>query len=43
MCGEKNKHPEHFGQIRKAKKDLKDLNKEIENANLEKKNLVAFQ
>lgn len=43
MCGQKNKHPEHFDEIRKNKKELKDLTKEIENAQLEKNNLIAFQ
>ena len=43
MCGQKNKHPEHFDELKKNKKDLKDLTKEIENAQLEKKNLIAFQ
>ena len=42
MCGQKNKHPEHFDEIKKNKKELKDLTKEIENAQLEKKNLIAF-
>ena len=43
MCGQKNKHPEHFDEIRKNKRELKDLTKEIENAQLEKKNLIEFQ
>ena len=43
MCRQKNKYPEHFDEIRKNKKELKDLTKEIENALLEKKNLMAFQ
>ena len=43
MCGQKNKHPEHFDEIKRKKKELKDLTKEIENVQLEKKNLIAFQ
>ena len=42
-CGQKKKHPEHFEQIRQAKKRLKDVTKELDNVNLEKKNLAAFQ
>ena len=37
-CGQKKKHPEHFEEIRKMKKQLKDLQKEIDTAKTEKKN-----
>ena len=34
MCGQKNKHPEHFDELKKNEKELKELIKEIENAQL---------
>ena len=42
MCGQRKKHPEHFDEIRNSKKQLKDINKEIESAELEKKNIESF-
>ena len=42
-CGQKKKHPEHFEEIRKMKKQLKDLQKEIDTVAMEKKNFDSFQ
>ena len=42
-CGQKKKHPEHFEEIRNAKKNIKDINKEIDSAEMEKKNIESFQ
>ena len=43
MCGQKKKHSEHFEEIKKRKRELKGVTREIEKVNMEKKNLEAFQ
>ena len=43
MCGQKKKHSEHFEEIKKRKRELKEVTHEIEKVNMEKKNLEAFQ
>ena len=43
MCGQKKKHSEHFEEIKKRKRELKEVTREIEKVNMEKKNLEAFQ
>ena len=42
-CGLKKKHPEHFEELRKMKKRLKDIDKEIDGVGMEKKNFESFQ
>ena len=42
-CGQKKKHPEYFEEIRNMKKQLKDLQKEIDTVTMEKKNFDSFQ
>ena len=42
-CGQKKKHPEHFEELRKMKKQLKDIDKEIDGVGMEKKNFESFQ
>ena len=42
-CGQKKKHPEHFDEIKSAKKKLRDINKEIDSAEVERKNIESFQ
>ena len=42
-CGQKQKHPEHFEEIRKVRKEIKDVSREIDDASLEKRNITAFQ
>ena len=41
-CGQNKKHPEHFEEIRKMKKQLKDLQKEIDTVAMEKKTSILF-
>ena len=43
MCGQQKKHSEHFEEIKKRKRELKEVTHEIEKVNMEKKNLEAFQ
>lgn len=43
MCGQKKKHSEHFEEIKKRKRELKEVTREIEKVSMEKKNLEAFQ
>ena len=43
MYGQKKKHSEHFEEIKKRKRELKEVTREIEKVNMEKKNLEAFQ
>ena len=43
QCGQKNKHKEHFEEIRRRKKELKEISREIDAAAMEKKNLETFQ
>ena len=42
-CGQKKKHPEHTEEIRKMKKQLKEVQKEIDTVTMEKKNFDSFQ
>lgn len=42
-CGQKKKHKEHFDEIKKRKKELKEINSDINDAITEQKNLDAFQ
>jgi hypothetical protein len=42
-CGQKNKHKEHFDEIKKRKKELKEINRDIDEITTEQKNLDAFQ
>ena len=37
MCGQKKKHSEHFEEIKKRKCELKEVIREIEKVNMEKK------
>ena len=44
ICKKKKKKlKEHFDEIKERKRELKDINREIDNTVLEKKNLDAFQ
>ena len=42
-CGQKKKHPEHTEEMRKMKKQLKEVQKEIDTVTMEKKNFDSFQ
>ena len=37
MCGQKKKHDEYFEEIKKRKRELKEITREIEKVNMEKK------
>lgn len=42
-CGQKKKHREHFEELRNRKKELKEVNRNINDAVMEQKNLDLFQ